>query len=305
MDCAPTALPTTDVQPEIVARVGDPGLPERLARAATAARAAAVLVIYVKVGFREGQPRDRSAQPAVRAGRPDGRIRRGSLERAAPGAGAAAGRRGAHQAQSQCVRRQRSLRGSPGRWNRCAHPGQPTPTTAFVASPSIRRQYLPQLLHERERRGRRARSTAASLCVPKRANAGECWNYSLRCHSEASFPRSRGCARRPVPCGATPRSRPARLRTAHRAVRERWWAAIATLCPSKIVRTPAPANDPEARSIRWRRCTEQGPPRIPSRGGTGARVRGGGDARALRSVFSSSASLPSRGPRVAEIRQLR
>lgn len=56
MGGARSALLIMDVQPEIVARFGDPGLPERLARAATAARAAAVLVIYVKVGFREGHP---------------------------------------------------------------------------------------------------------------------------------------------------------------------------------------------------------------------------------------------------------
>ena len=45
-----------DVQPEIVERFGDPGLTERLVRAATAARAAGVRVIYAKVGFRDGHP---------------------------------------------------------------------------------------------------------------------------------------------------------------------------------------------------------------------------------------------------------
>ena len=56
MDSERTALLIMDVQPEIVARVGDSGLTERLARAAAAARAAGVRVIYVKVGFREGYP---------------------------------------------------------------------------------------------------------------------------------------------------------------------------------------------------------------------------------------------------------
>jgi nicotinamidase-related amidase len=56
MDGGRTALLIMDVQPEIVARFGDPGLIERLARAAAAARAAGVWVIYVKVGFREGHP---------------------------------------------------------------------------------------------------------------------------------------------------------------------------------------------------------------------------------------------------------
>jgi nicotinamidase-related amidase len=45
-----------DIQPEIVGRFGDEAVTERLARAAAAARAAGVLVIYVKVGFREGHP---------------------------------------------------------------------------------------------------------------------------------------------------------------------------------------------------------------------------------------------------------
>ena len=45
-----------DVQPEIVGRFGGPGLTERLAHAAVAGRAAGVLVIYVKVGFRAGHP---------------------------------------------------------------------------------------------------------------------------------------------------------------------------------------------------------------------------------------------------------
>jgi nicotinamidase-related amidase len=51
-----TALLIMDVQPEIVERFGDTGLTERLARAAAAARAAGILVIYVKIGFREGYP---------------------------------------------------------------------------------------------------------------------------------------------------------------------------------------------------------------------------------------------------------
>jgi nicotinamidase-related amidase len=53
---APTALLIMDVQPEIVGRFGDPGLTERLAHAATAARRASVLVVYVTVGFRPGYP---------------------------------------------------------------------------------------------------------------------------------------------------------------------------------------------------------------------------------------------------------
>ncbi len=56
MDCARTALLIMDVQAEIVERFGDPGLTERLALAAGAARGAGVRVIYVKVGFREGYP---------------------------------------------------------------------------------------------------------------------------------------------------------------------------------------------------------------------------------------------------------
>jgi nicotinamidase-related amidase len=56
MDGARTALLIMDVRPEIVDRFGDPGLVGRLARAAAAARAAGVSVIYVKVGFREGHP---------------------------------------------------------------------------------------------------------------------------------------------------------------------------------------------------------------------------------------------------------
>src|SRR5438309_2204203 len=56
MGGARSALLIMDVQPEMVARFGDPGLIQRLARAAGAARAAGVLVIYVKVGFREGHP---------------------------------------------------------------------------------------------------------------------------------------------------------------------------------------------------------------------------------------------------------
>ncbi|MGI8903183.1 MAG: cysteine hydrolase family protein [Solirubrobacteraceae bacterium] len=51
-----TALLIMDVQPEIAERVGDSGLTERLARAAAAARAAGVRVIYIKIGFREGYP---------------------------------------------------------------------------------------------------------------------------------------------------------------------------------------------------------------------------------------------------------
>jgi nicotinamidase-related amidase len=56
MDGARTALLIMDVQPEIVARFGDPGLTGRLARAAAAARSSGVSVIWVKVGFREGHP---------------------------------------------------------------------------------------------------------------------------------------------------------------------------------------------------------------------------------------------------------
>jgi nicotinamidase-related amidase len=56
MDEVRTALLIMDVQPEIVGRIDDTGLTERLARAAAAARAAGVRVIYVKVGFREGYP---------------------------------------------------------------------------------------------------------------------------------------------------------------------------------------------------------------------------------------------------------
>lgn len=56
MDGGQTALLIMDVQPEIVERFGDSGLVERLARAATAARAAGIRVIYVKIGFRDGYP---------------------------------------------------------------------------------------------------------------------------------------------------------------------------------------------------------------------------------------------------------
>jgi nicotinamidase-related amidase len=56
VESARTALLIMDVQPEIVERFGDPGLTDRLVRAAAAARAAGVRVIYVKVGFREGHP---------------------------------------------------------------------------------------------------------------------------------------------------------------------------------------------------------------------------------------------------------
>lgn len=53
-----TALLIMDMQPEIVDRFGDRDgdLSARLAGAASAARAAGVRVIYVKVGFREGYP---------------------------------------------------------------------------------------------------------------------------------------------------------------------------------------------------------------------------------------------------------
>jgi nicotinamidase-related amidase len=72
MDRARTALLIMDVQPEIVERFGDPGLTERLARAAAAARSAAVSVIYVKVGFREGHPeispRNRQFSPIAKRG---------------------------------------------------------------------------------------------------------------------------------------------------------------------------------------------------------------------------------------------
>lgn len=56
MDRERTALLIMDAQPEIVERFGESGITERLARAAEAARAAGVRVIYVKVGFREGYP---------------------------------------------------------------------------------------------------------------------------------------------------------------------------------------------------------------------------------------------------------
>jgi nicotinamidase-related amidase len=72
MGGARSALLIMDVQPEIVARFGDPGLTERLARAAAAARAAGVLVIYVKVGFRDGHPeispRNRLFAPIAQTG---------------------------------------------------------------------------------------------------------------------------------------------------------------------------------------------------------------------------------------------
>jgi nicotinamidase-related amidase len=45
-----------DVQPPIADRVGAPTLLQRLADGASAARAAGVGVIYVKIGFREGYP---------------------------------------------------------------------------------------------------------------------------------------------------------------------------------------------------------------------------------------------------------
>ncbi len=57
MDAERTALLIMDVQTGIVERFGDDaGLIRRIARAATAARAAGVRVIYVKVGFRPGHP---------------------------------------------------------------------------------------------------------------------------------------------------------------------------------------------------------------------------------------------------------
>ncbi len=56
MDSERTALLIMDVQPEIVERLGDSGLTERLARAAAAARSAGLRVIYVRVGFRSGYP---------------------------------------------------------------------------------------------------------------------------------------------------------------------------------------------------------------------------------------------------------
>ncbi len=56
MDAQRTALLIMDVQPGIVERLGDPGLLERLAQAAAAARAAGMRVIFVKVGFRAGYP---------------------------------------------------------------------------------------------------------------------------------------------------------------------------------------------------------------------------------------------------------
>ena len=66
-----SALLIMDVQPEIVALYGDPGLTERLARAASAARATGVLVVYVTVGFRPGHPeispRNRQFAPIAQA----------------------------------------------------------------------------------------------------------------------------------------------------------------------------------------------------------------------------------------------
>jgi nicotinamidase-related amidase len=56
MDSERTALLVMDVQPEIVERLGDSELTDRIAAAATAARAAGVRVIYVKIGFRKGYP---------------------------------------------------------------------------------------------------------------------------------------------------------------------------------------------------------------------------------------------------------
>jgi nicotinamidase-related amidase len=57
MASPPDALLIMDVQPGIVERFADgPGLIERIAGAATAARASGVRVIFVKVGFRAGYP---------------------------------------------------------------------------------------------------------------------------------------------------------------------------------------------------------------------------------------------------------
>ena len=56
MDRERNALLIMDVQPEIVARLDDDGLLQRVAAAARAARSAGIRVIYVKVGFREGYP---------------------------------------------------------------------------------------------------------------------------------------------------------------------------------------------------------------------------------------------------------
>jgi nicotinamidase-related amidase len=57
MEFQPAALLIMDVQPEIVERFGtDTGLMERICRAAEAARASGIRVIFVKVGFRAGYP---------------------------------------------------------------------------------------------------------------------------------------------------------------------------------------------------------------------------------------------------------
>jgi nicotinamidase-related amidase len=56
MDNARTALLVMDVQPAIVDRFDHPGLLERIADAADAARRVGVRVLYVRVSFRPGHP---------------------------------------------------------------------------------------------------------------------------------------------------------------------------------------------------------------------------------------------------------
>jgi nicotinamidase-related amidase len=71
---AETALLVMDVQPAIVARVDDPGLLERLGGAIAAARAAGILVIFVRVGFRPGYPEVSPRNRSFAAIRGSGRL---------------------------------------------------------------------------------------------------------------------------------------------------------------------------------------------------------------------------------------
>jgi nicotinamidase-related amidase len=64
MDSGPTALLIMDIQPEIVDRFGAaPELIDRICRAAEAARANGIRVIFVKVGFRAGYPEIHPSSP--------------------------------------------------------------------------------------------------------------------------------------------------------------------------------------------------------------------------------------------------
>jgi nicotinamidase-related amidase len=69
-----TALLVMDVQREIVERLGDERLLERVAAALAAARAAAIPVIFVRVAFRPGHPEVSSRNRTFAALRDAGRL---------------------------------------------------------------------------------------------------------------------------------------------------------------------------------------------------------------------------------------